>query len=234
MKIKDIPWFNRPGFKLTRKGVENLDDAELLSILFGVGIKGESALELSNRLFKDFNFDGLEKLNVKEMAKECKWDFNKALQLVSFLELSKRHNKFMKDGFVGKINKNNKFEKKTITCAKDVFYMFADKLRDYKKECLFVLLLNTKNKIIGGSENPIGVGTLNSSLIHPREIFKDAIKESANSIILVHNHPSGDCKPSDEDILITEKLKEAGKLLSIQVLDHVIIGGDKYWSLREK
>ena len=91
MKIKDLPWFNRPGFKLTRKGVDGLDDAELLAIIFGVGIKGESALELSNRLFRDLNFDGLEKLSVKEIAKECKGDYNKARMIVSFFELIKRY-----------------------------------------------------------------------------------------------------------------------------------------------
>ena len=233
MKIKDLPWFNRPGFKLTRKGVDGLDDAELLAIIFGVGIKGESALELSNRLFRDLNFDGLEKLSVKEIAKECKGDYNKARMIVSFFELIKRYNKFMKDGFDGKINEKNKFEKKQITCAKDVYNMFADRVRDYKKEYLFAVLLNTKTEIIGGSEIPISIGTLNASLVHPREVFKAAIRESANSIILVHNHPSGNCEPSEEDRKLTSSLFDAAELMGIYILDHIIIGRGDYYSFKD-
>ena len=198
MKIKDIPWFNRPGFKLTRNGVNTLDDAELLSIIFGVGSKGESALELSNKLLRKYNFNKLEDLSVKDLAKECKGNFNKALQILSLIEICKRYNRLVKGGF------NNKKGDKRITSAKDIFNIFVDRYKNYKKEVFNVVLLNTKNKII--CEKEISVGTLNSSLIHPREVFKDAIKESANSIILVHNHPSGDCNPSREDIEITEKL----------------------------
>jgi|SRR3989344_3346452 len=222
MKIKDLPRFNRPGFKLTRNGVTSLDDAELLSIIFGIGSKDESALELSNRLLKKYNLNKLENLSVKELAEECKWNYNKALQILSLIEICKRYNKLVKGGY------NNK----PITSAKDVYNMFIDEFRDYKKEVLSVVLLDTKNKVISVKE--VSVGTLNSSLIHPREIFKEAIRESAYSIILVHNHPSGDCKPSDEDKNITERLSKLGDELGIKVLDHVILGKDKHWSWREE
>ena len=221
MKIKDIPWFNRPGFKLTRNGVHSLDDAELLSIIFGVGVKDENAIELSNRLLKKYNFNKLEHLSVKELAKECKWDFNKALQILSLTEICKRYNKLNKNGFSN-----------TIRSSKDVFNIFSDELINLKKEKVIGLYLDTKNKVI--KKEVLSIGILDSSLIHPRELFKEAIKESAKSVILVHNHPSGDCNPSQEDIKITNILIEAGKLLDVKLLDHIIIGKEKYWSWKEE
>src|SRR3989344_9145947 len=128
MKIKDLPWFNRPGFKLTRKGVISLDDAELLSIIFGVGSKGESALELSNRLLKEYNFNKLEDLSVKDLAKECKWSYNKALQILSLIEICKRYNKLINNGFT-----------KDINSAKDVFNRYAHKFVNEKKENFIAL-----------------------------------------------------------------------------------------------
>src|SRR3989344_1860259 len=141
MKIKEIPWFNRPGFKLTRNGVNSLDDAELLSIIFGVGSKGESALELSNKLLKKYNFNNLENLSIKELAKECK-SYNKALQLISLIELSKRYNKLINGGY------DNKIKHKKINSAKDVKNIFIDKFRNYKKEMYWIMLL-LEMKVIG-------------------------------------------------------------------------------------
>ncbi len=221
MKIKDIPRFNRPASKLYKKGAGSLDTAELLAIIFGIGVKGESALELSNRLLKEYNLHKFEELGFKELTKACKGDYTKTLKILSLIELSKRYNKLVNKGY-----------KRSISCAKDVYDMFVDEFRNYKKEVLNLVLLDAKNKIIAVKE--ISVGTLNSSLIHPREVFKEAIKESANSIILVHNHPSGDPKPSKEDIEVTEKLIEAGKSLDIKVLDHIIIGNENYFSIIKK
>ena len=121
--------------------------------------------------------------------------------------------------------------KKSIGCSKDVYDMFKDELVSLKKEHFFVLLLDTKNRII--KKELVSVGTLNSSIVHPREVFRSAIRESANSIILIHNHPSGDCEPSDEDVSITERLVEIGCLLDVSVLDHVVVGLDGYWSWKE-
>ena len=143
------------------------------------------------------------------------------MKLLSIVELSKRYNKLVKGGY----------NKKPINSAKDVYDIFVDEMRPYKKEVLKVVLLDTKNVPISIKE--VSVGTLNSSLIHPREVFKDAIKESANSIILVHNHPSGNCEPSSEDIEMTKLLVQAGEHLGVKVLDHVIIGKKKYWSWKE-
>ena len=222
MKIKDLPWFNRPGFKLTRKGVNTLDDAELLSIIFGIGSKGESALELSNKLLKKYNFNKLEELSVKDLAKECSGNFNKALQILSLIEICKRYNKLVRKGY-----------SRSIESAQDIFNMFVDELRSIKKEYLHMLLLDSKNRIIGKPEL-ISIGTLDQALIHPREIFKEAIRNSASRIILVHNHPSGDCNPSKHDEEITKNLFRAGKILGMNIIDHIIIGNKDYYSFNDE
>ncbi len=229
MKIKDIPWFNRPGFKLTREGVDKLDNSELLSIIFFTDNNEDDALELSNKLLKKYNLNRLEYAGYNELVrlvcngKKAEYkDFIKVMKLLSLIELSKRYNKLVKGGY------NNK----PITSAKDIYNMFIDEFRDHKKEVLSVVLLDTKNKVISVKE--VSVGTLNSSLIHPREVFKEAIKESAYSIILVHNHPSGDCNPSKEDLSVTKKLIKIGEVMDIKVLDHIILGKKDYWSYLEK
>lgn len=219
MKIKDIPWFNRPGFKLTRNGVHSLDDAELLAIIFGVGNKDESALELSNRLLKKYNFNKLEHLGIKELAKEFK-SYNKALQTISLIEICKRYNKLINNGYTS-----------SIRCAKDVFNIFSNELNNLKKEKVIGIYLDTKNKII--KKEVLSVGILDGSLIHPRELFNVAIKESAKSVILIHNHPSGDASPSEEDSNLTKNLIEAGNLVGINFLDHIVIGKNCFYSFKE-
>jgi len=229
MKIKDIPWYDRPGFRLTREGVEKLSNPELLSLILLAGDRDDNVLELSNKILRRYNLNRIEEAGYNELVNLVKKgkgkaeysDFVNVRKLLSLIELSKRYGKIVKGGY----------NKKPINSAKDVYDMFVDEMRNYKKEVLKVVLLDTKNVPI--KINEVSVGTLNSSLIHPREVFKEAIKESAYSIILVHNHPSGDCNPSKEDIEITEKLIEAGKSLDIKVLDHIIIGNE-YWSYVEK
>jgi len=228
MKIKEIPWYDRPGFRLTREGVEKLSNPELLSIIFWANEEEDESLELSNKILNKHKLNKIDDVGYNELVslicgkRKAKYhDFMKVMKLLSLIEISKRYNKLVKGGY----------NKKPINSAQDVYNMFVDELRGYKKEVLKVVLLNTKNVPISVKE--VSVGTLNSSLIHPREVFKEAIKESANSIILVHNHPSGDCSPSREDEEITETLKNAGNILCIKVLDHVIIGKGKYYSVIE-
>src|SRR3989344_7767545 len=204
MKIKDIPWYDRPGFRLTREGAEKLSNAELLSVILGKS-KGNIVLDLSNKLLNKYNLNKLEDLNLDELTKECNGDKISALRILSLIEICKRYGKLVKGGY----------NKKPITSAKDVYDMLVDEMRSYKKEDLKVILLDTKNVTI--SVKDVSVGTLNSSLAHPREIFKEAIKESAYSIILVHNHPSGNCEPSNEDLEITKVLMKAGEHLGIKV-----------------
>jgi len=220
MKIKDIPWDNRPGVRLKKEGVSKLSNAELLAIVLGRGNYKENAVDISNRVLKSYNFDKLSDLSFHELDNEFKNQVP-AMKILAMYEIFRRTNKLKKSG--------NRIKIKT---AEDVFNYFVDKLQDKKKEHFYALYLDTKNCII--SEELVSVGTLNASLIHPREVFNPAIKASANSVILVHNHPSGDCKPSSEDEEATKKLYDAGDLLGIKVLDHVIIGRDSFMSLKEK
>ncbi|MFA5176379.1 MAG: DNA repair protein RadC [Candidatus Nanoarchaeia archaeon] len=221
MRIFDLPSFNRPDSKLIRKGAKNLDEAELLSILFWEGSYRESALEMSNRLLKKYNLNKLEDLGFNELLREFKGDKVKVLKVLSLIELFKRYNKLKREGF-----------KNSISCAKDVYDLLVDEYGNEKKEYFICLYLDVKNKII--KRTVVSIGTLDSSLAHPREIFKEAIRESAKSIILVHNHPSGDCNPSEGDIFTTVKIKEVGEILNIPLLDHIILGKDNYYSFKEK
>ena len=218
MRIKDISKENRPRERLEKNGVHVLSDAELLAIIFKTGNKQENAVEMSDRLISKYGIGKLNELSLKELQEIDGIGPAKSMQIKALFEFNKRHN----------LSKVNNLPIKT---AKDVFLYAFEKLSNNKKEHFMVLHLDTKNKII--KDEIISIGTLNASIIHPREVFKSAIKESANSIILVHNHPSGDSEPSVEDKEITEKLMEAGEILNIKVLDHVIIGKDNYHSFKE-
>jgi DNA repair protein RadC len=219
MRIKDMPFFTQPYYRLRKNGVSSLSDAELLAIIISSGSKGENAIDTANRLLKRYNFNKLSELSLTELQKEL--GEVKALRLLSMFEVYRRFSKLNRKGFT-----------QTIECAKDVFNIFVDELKDKKKEHFYVLYLDTKNRIIEKPEL-ISIGTLNASIIHPREIFKEAVRRSANAVILVHNHPSGDCEPSAEDERITERLSKVGELMDIKVLDHVIVG-EGYWSWSEK
>jgi DNA repair protein RadC len=215
MRIKDIPENNRPRERFVSKGADALSDAELLAIILQKGNKEENVIDMSNRLLSKYGIDKLSDLSLTELQQIKGIGPAKAMQIKALFEFNKRYN----------ISKTNG---KPITCAKDVFEYASPKLSGLDKEHFMVILLDSKNKVI--KDEVVSVGTLNSSIIHPREVFKTAIRESANAIILVHNHPSGDPTPSEEDEEITNLLVKAGKLLSISVLDHVIIGRDKWYS----
>ena len=219
MKIKDIPWYNRPGIRLKKKGVSILSDAELLAIVLGRGNTEENAIDLSNRVLGNYNFHKLADLSLPELEKEFKNQV-KAMKITAMFEIFRRTNRLNKKGFKPKIGN-----------AEDVFNYYVDQLQDKKKEHFYALFLDTKNRII--AEDLVSVGILDASIIHPREVFKSAIKASSNSVILVHNHPSGDCTPSKADEEVTELLYNAGDILGINVLDHIIIGKNNYYSFKE-
>src|SRR3989344_3358038 len=215
MKIKDLPKQNRPRERFLKLGPEALSDAELFAIILRTGIAGENVIDMSNRLIKEHGLDKLFDCSLKELQKIKGIGPSKAMQILAMAELGKRYN-------------SSKTLIKKVTCAKDVFDYFYERLKDEKQENFYVLMLNTKNYIIG--EQLISKGVLDASIIHPREIFRPAIKNSASKIILVHNHPSGDPNPSPEDLDITQKIVKVGEELGIKVLDHVIIGEEKWWS----
>ena len=218
MRIKDISRENRPRERFQKLGASVLSDAELLAIILQKGTKEENVIDMSNRLISRYGLNKLSDLSLNEIQEIKGIGPAKAMQIKALFEFNTRHN-------LAKINNS------IIKCARDVFDYASKRLPNKDKEQFMILHLDSKSRII--KDEVISIGTLNASIIHPREVFKSAIKESANSIMLVHNHPSGDPSPSHEDNKITRRLFEAGELLNIKVLDHVIIGDENYWSFKE-
>ncbi len=218
MRIKDISKENRPRERFLKNGVGVLSNAELLAIILQKGNKKENVIDMSNRLLSKQGIEKLSELSLTELQEINGIGPAKAMQIKAVFEFNKRYNQSKQEG-------------KIIKSAKDVFEYCSPSLSNLTKEHFMILHLNTANRII--KDEIISIGTLNSFIIHPREVFKSAIKESANSIILVHNHPSGNIEASEEDNEITKVLFDAGELLSIKILDHIIIGKDKYYSYKE-
>jgi DNA repair protein RadC len=220
--VKDLPLDDRPREKLLLRGAHSLSDAELIAILLRTGKKGKSVLEIARELLK--NEGTLAALAAKSVDSIQKIDGigkDKAATLAAGFELSRRIQS------QARLLSNNK-----ITSPQDVAEIFIPLLRDELKERFIVVCLNSSNKII--KHETISIGNLNSSIVHPREIFKVAIDCLSASIILIHNHPSGNLEPSNEDISITKKIVEAGKLMDIPVFDHLIVASEGYTSFVEK
>jgi DNA repair protein RadC len=218
MKIKEIPEQNRPRERMIKHGPETLSDSELMAIILRTGTINENVIDMSNRLISEHGLNNIFSCSLNELQQIKGIGKAKACQILAISELNKRNNQ-------------SKNPIKRISKAEDVFSLFHDRLKDEKQEHFYILMLNTKNHII--AEHKISTGILDASIVHPREVFKPAIKNSASKIILIHNHPSGDPSPSSEDIDITNKLKSFGDELGIKVLDHVIIGNGKWWNWAE-
>jgi DNA repair protein RadC len=219
MKIKDLPNDSKPRERFLKYGPEALSDAELFAIILRTGNKNENVLEVANKLIAEYGIDKLFDCSVKELRKIKGIGKTKAIELLTIAELAKRYSSF-------------KREIKHISSAKDVFDLYHERLKDEKQENFYVLMLNNKNNII--KEELISKGVLDSAIIHPREVFKPAIKNSSARIILIHNHPSGDPKPSEEDVKVTKQIKEASKFVSIELVDHIIVGREDYYSFKQK
>ncbi len=219
MRIKDLPEQNRPRERFLKHGPDALSDSELFAIILRTGSPDENVVAMADRLIAEYGLDNLFGCSLNELQKIKGIGPGKSMQILAMAELGKRHSQ-------------SKNPVKKISSAKDVFNYFNEKLSDKKEEYFYVLMLNTQNKII--NEKLISKGILDASIIHPREVFKPAIRNSASRIILVHNHPSGDCTPSDEDLEITERLIKNGEGLGIEVLDSVIVGKGAWWSWKEK
>jgi DNA repair protein RadC len=217
-----LPSEDRPREKLKKLGAGSLTDAELIAIILRTGKKGKSVLTISHELVqKHTNLAGLVPLSLSDLKKISGIGEDKAISLLAAFEIGRR----MQSQTKWSIDKK-------IAAPKDIAEFFVPILRDELKEKFLVVCLNSANKVT--KFEAISVGSLNSSVVHPREIFKFAIENSSASIILIHNHPSGNLEPSSEDIAITKKLVEAGKILNIEVLDHIIIGGNSFTSLVER
>jgi len=225
LRMKDIPVNERPYEKLEKYGPENLSNAELLAIVIRTGSMEETSVSLAQRVLMLGQNNGglafLHDISVEELRKTRGIGKVKALQIKAVMELSKRVSASL-------INNN----KVTIKSPVEVSMLLMEEMRHLKKEIFKIILLNTKNHIIKYLN--VSVGSLNSSIVHPREVFSEAVKAGCSGMLLAHNHPSGDPEPSREDIETTQRLVNAGNILGIKVLDHVIIGDGRYISFKEQ
>jgi DNA repair protein RadC len=219
--IKDLPPEERPRERMRALGAGSLSNAELLAIILRTGYRQESVIRLAERvLFQSEGLRHLPNLTLEELQAIKGIGPAKAVMIKAALELGRR--------LVLSIRQ----EGISLTTPGEVANFLMEEMRFYNKEYFKIVLLNTKNQLI--SLEDISVGSLNASIVHPREIFHYPIKKSAAAIILVHNHPSGDPTPSREDLEVTKRLVEAGEILGIKVLDHIIVGEGRHLSFKEK
>lgn len=221
VKLKDVPKAERPRERLLQYGSTHLSNKELIALLLGSGTRNESVLDLANRVL--MHFEGLKLLKeatIEELTAIKGIGPARGVILLAALELGER------------LNKYKPTERYVVRSPEDGADYVMEEMRTLDQEHFIALFLNTKNQII--HSQTIFIGTLNSSVVHPREIFREAVRRSSASIIVAHNHPSGDPTPSPEDINVTKRLVKAGKIMGIEVLDHLVIGDGKFISLKEK
>ena len=220
--VHDLPPGERPRERLFKLGSEALSAQEILALILGRGIKGESVIETSQKLLSRFgNLKGVADASVEELTKTRGIGPAKAAQIKAAIELSKRL----------EANVDEK-PKPVLKSPEDVAAVMRGKLKGKKKEHFLVICLDTRNRLINCK--PVSIGSLDTSIVHPREAFKEAVSSSAASVIFVHNHPSGDPEPSKEDVELTKRLAKAGEIIGIDVLDHIIVCDKNYLSLKAK
>jgi DNA repair protein RadC len=219
MSIKNWPKEERPGERLLEQGPEALSDAELLAILLVSGSSGRglSALDCGRMILqRHVNLRNLTRASCAELCHTPGVGPRKAVRIQAALEIGRR------------VVMQKKRLGRTFQISQDVFDAYSARLRDATQEIFTVILLDSKNRFLRAET--VALGSLNQSVVHPREVFRPAIQEAAASVILIHNHPSGDPSPSDEDVRVTKRFVDAGKLLGIGVLDHIIVGEGRYFS----
>ena len=218
-KIKEIPKKERPRERLKEVGVENLSDKELISIILKTGTKEKNVSDLALELLNEYSLSDLKNITINNLIKIKGVGEVKAIELIASIALGKRI--FLKE----------KTKKKELTSPKEIYeytkYLFYNK----KQEYFYALYFNSKQQLL--STKLLFIGTINQSITHPREVFKEAYLLSASSIICLHNHPSNDTTPSKADISFTKALIEIGKIQNIPILDHIIVGDDNYYSFYE-
>ncbi|MBI2641288.1 DNA repair protein RadC [Candidatus Roizmanbacteria bacterium] len=217
MKIKDLPKVERPREKLKRYGLTRLTDAELLAIVLGKGEKGQNVLELSKKILKTLSKNNLDGLKLSDFEKFSGVGEVKASQIIASFELGRRF-------FHGK-------EVISLISPQDIWHQLGS-IRESRKEHFIGFYLNVRNEVI--HKETISIGTLNASLVHPREIFEPALRHLAAQIIICHNHPSGEIQPSQEDRELTQELVKAGQILGIEIIDHIVVTEENYFSFKEK
>lgn len=217
MKIKDLPLEERPRERLINYGVDSLSNEELIAILLKTGTVNNSAKSLAQNVLK--NIDNINNVRINNLIAIKGIGISKACTIIASLELGKRLNNKV-------LTLKNKFNNPKI-----IFEYYQTRLKDIKQEHFYAIYLDSKNKII--DDKLLFIGTINASLVHPRDIFKEAYLLNAASIICIHNHPSGNPVPSKEDMLLTKDLTKIGVLMGIKVIDHIIIGENNYYSFYE-
>lgn len=221
LTIRDLPEEVRPRERLLSEGAKNLSTTELLAIIIRTGTSALTAIQVSDLLLKHFgNLDLIAQAEIEEISVIKGIGQTKAIQIKAALELGTR------------LLTLKARERKGVRSAGDIFDLLNPTMRYLDREHFKAVLLDTKNQVLKVKD--ISIGSLNASIVHPRELFKAAIKVSSAAIILAHNHPSGDPSPSPEDLEITKRLWEGGQILGIKILDHIIIGDNRYVSLKEK
>lgn len=221
MTIKSLPEESRPRERMLTLGSASLTTAELLAIILNTGSSTETAIQLGERLISVYNnLRSLQDAEVEELTKLKGIGTAKACKVKAALELGKR------------LTSEALSFRKTVENPRQVANIFMEQMRYLHKEEFRVIYVNVKRQII--AVETVSVGSLDCSIVHPREVFKYAVKKSASAVILLHNHPSGDPTPSKEDLQVTKRLAEAGKLLGIDLLDHIVIGDGRYLSMQEK
>jgi DNA repair protein RadC len=222
LTIHDLPVADRPRERLQRLGVEALSAQEILAVILGRGISGESVMVTAQRLLSQFGgLKGISNASLEELSSIKGIGIAKAAQIKAAVELANRV-----DGY------SETTTRPVVKTPEDVAALVKGRLKEKKREYFLAVLLDTINQLIRTAE--ISIGSLDSSIVHPREVFKEAISASAAAVIFVHNHPSGDTEASEDDISLTKRLAEAGEIVGIDVLDHVIIGGRAFRSLKRE
>jgi DNA repair protein RadC len=219
--VRDLPKTERPRERLIKLGAEALSAQELLALIIARGIPGKSVINLAQEVLSNFkNIKGVSEATIEQLCEIRGIGPAKAVQIKACFEIGKRE------------DLEPEQKKYDIKNPGEIVKAVRALIKDKAKEHFKIIILDSRNKIIDITN--ISTGTLNANLAHPREIFKDAITRNAAAIILAHNHPSGDPEPSEDDLKITKQLIEAGKILGIEVLDHIIITKNSYISLKEK
>ena len=220
--VHDLPLGERPRERLLKLGSEALSAQEILALILGRGIKGESVMVTSQKLLSHFgNLKGVANASVEELTQIRGIGPAKAAQIKAALELSRRLEADIGDK-----------PQPIVKSPEDVVAVARRQLKGKKKEHFLVLCLDTRNKLINCK--PVSIGSLDTSIVHPREAFKEAVSSSAASVVFVHNHPSGDPEPSKEDVELTKRLAKAGEIIGISVLDHIIVCDKSYLSLKAR
>ncbi|MFC3211825.1 RadC family protein [Planomicrobium okeanokoites] len=221
LMIRDVHTADRPRERLVNQGAPSLSNQELIAIMLRTGTRQESVLHLANRVLNHFEqIQQLKDASIEELTSINGIGQAKAVQLLAAVELGRRLSSKQTDA------------KFTIRSPKDAASFLMADMTSLKQEHFVVLFLNIKNQVL--HRQTIFVGSLNASIVHPREIFREAVRRSAASIVCAHNHPSGNPAPSPEDIAVTKRLMEAGSIVGIELLDHIIIGDHQFISLNEK